>query len=64
MKLSPSSQMMFNVLHITMLNNDHKEIGTATGFLFGFCKKDDGRIFFAWFRTDMFLEHVPISEFP
>ena len=42
MKLSPSSQMMFNVLHITMLNNDHKEIGTATGFLFGFCKKDDG----------------------
>lgn len=36
MKLTPSEQIMYNVLHITMLDNQDKALGTATGFLFGF----------------------------
>lgn len=40
MALSLSEKVMYSVLHISMLNATHQLIGTATGFLFGFC--DDG----------------------
>ena len=42
MKLTPSEQIMYNVLHITMLDDSHKPKGFATGFLFGFCSSEKG----------------------
>ena len=44
MNLTPSDQIMYNVVHITMLDNLKKAIGTATGFLFGFCECEKGSI--------------------
>lgn len=38
MELTNSERIMYNVLHITMLNSDSRPTGSATGFLFGFCE--------------------------
>lgn len=44
MNLTPSDQIMYNVVHIIMLDSSKKTIGTATGFLFGFCECDKGSV--------------------
>lgn len=44
MELTPSEQIMYNVLHIKMLDSNRKSVGTATGFLFGFCESEEGSI--------------------
>lgn len=41
MNLTLSEKIMYNVLHITMLDARKMPSGTATGFIFGFC--DDGQ---------------------
>lgn len=44
MGLSLSEMIMYNVLHISMLNSEQQQTGSATGFIFGFCNDDSGRV--------------------
>lgn len=44
MSLSLSEMIMYNVLHITMLDNAKKKSGSATGFIFGFCNDGSKRV--------------------
>lgn len=44
MGLSLSEMIMYNVLHISMLNAEQKQIGSATGFIFGFCNDGSKRV--------------------
>lgn len=40
MDLTMSERIMYNVLHLTLLNSSGETVGTATGFLFDFCRND------------------------
>lgn len=44
MSLALSEHFMYNVVYISMLNNNHKVIGSATGFLYGFCDCAQGSV--------------------
>lgn len=44
MPLAISDLFMHNVMYIEMLNDGHKKIGSATGFLYGFCDSADGSV--------------------
>ena len=44
MDLTLSERIMYNVVHITMLNSTGIQIGMATGFIFGFCENGNQRI--------------------
>lgn len=44
MSLAISDLFMHNVMYIEMLNASHKKNGSATGFLYGFCNREDGSV--------------------
>lgn len=44
MGLSLSEKIMYNVLHISMLDAGQKQCGSATGFIFGFCNDGSKRV--------------------
>lgn len=44
MEMALSTQLMYSVMFIEMLDGTHKPIGSATGFLFSFCEDGDAHI--------------------